>query len=1035
MCNVRGMNNPTKQEDIFCWHKESGSLTSIVTETKLCSSSQPWIMKRFEGVQVFTSGLDVGFCGANMAIFVNNSLARYVSKVEKVKGRVLSICLLFKNKLSVSVIGFYACASGGDHFAQTSIINAFIANIVNKSSFVVLGEDFNKDNSVKGVSLRKCLGLGLVNVFSGHFLAKIPTWSNSRSVSKVLDYILISNSLISAVVDCDISSVSEFFNTDHLAVSMSIGLGGLLDAHLNSIHKHVNKDCWKFKIKDADEKKWACFKELSECAFLGSLDRFKMAEDGGNLDRMWEVLAEAMTASAKENFSRHWYSEFDCAKNRLSSKFSRLELLVAKLLKVLKLDDTLGFNCLADTWFKVDPSEASKVLGMVGDGVSSAGLISHLLKICYYDTIDKCMKKFDIDKVVLDHLVVGNSLILEPNEVKLKVDDIMVNWTRKWNALPVLSGPWAQQYVPLAYVNDGAFSLVMCDITMCEMSLVISNLPDGKAAGLSEIWMSMIPKPYDWNGILSNTWPIALIKMARKILSKVLSDRISLACSEFDVLHDNNFSVLKSTSTQLPISAVGSIVEDVLEKGYMCKTYDSISWPHLEASLCYIKMCGKFIEFFGNIHNNRFNRIITDFGLSDEYKVLDGLDQGEVFSPLLWRIFYDFLLCKVARQDHLCGYWINSNFVTKTGRIETSGGIMSFFVAGAFVDDTIWVENGQASTQHIFNVASEFFLINNININNEKMVAILINKRVGVPVLSINGQAIAVANPDLQTKCKIAFIVQFANSSEILGCLFEHQFLDLQILCWILLNPLQYPVRLRVNTSNNFLADKNGSVVSWHTFHQWKRLGSRGPVLLWFLKASTHLNSCLHAPPPASLASVCASVLDSTFFADICKEIYGLWADGIDVYTDSSLKGLGVEIHDVLSSTLAELQAVVLVLECVPASVLVALHTDSQAAIDTCVAKLGLLQLDCRNSCWIERHHVVDLIKSKDLTVHYIKVKSHAGIASNVMTDIFAEQAAHSRVSLPARINCRYVIANSKPVFGNVHHFVHDIFHSICKFQ
>ncbi|KAG9287731.1 hypothetical protein G9A89_004134 [Geosiphon pyriformis] len=228
------------------------------------------------------------------------------------------------------------------------------------------------------------------------------------------------------------------------------------------------------------------------------------------------------------------------------------------------------------------------------------------------------------------------------------------------------------------------------------------------------------------------------------------------------------------------------------------------------------------------------------------------------------------------------------------------------------------------------------------------------------------------------------------------------------------------------------LLDKKGSV---------RRLGSRGPMPLWFLKVSTYLNSCLHASSSVSLSSVCASVLDSMSFADICEKIHGLWANEIDVvcgtatYFSSLNKGLGVKVHNVLSSTLAELQAVVLALKCVPTSVSVALHTDSQAAIDACVAKLGFLQPDCCNSCWIERCHMVDLIKSKDLTVHWIKVKGHAGIAGNVMADAFAEQAVHSRVSFPVRINCRYVVANGRSVSGNARYFVCDIFCSICKFQ
>ncbi|KAG9296506.1 hypothetical protein G9A89_015098 [Geosiphon pyriformis] len=46
---------------------------------------------------------------------------------------------------------------------------------------------------------------------------------------------------------------------------------------------------------------------------------------------------------------------------------------------------------------------------------------------------------------------------------------------------------------------------------------------------------------------------------------------------------------------------------------------------------------------------------MTNFGLSGGYKVHDGLDQSEIFSPLLWRIFYDPLLCEVKRHEQLYG--------------------------------------------------------------------------------------------------------------------------------------------------------------------------------------------------------------------------------------------------------------------------------------------------------------------------------------------------------------------------------------------
>ncbi|KAG9291602.1 hypothetical protein G9A89_022021 [Geosiphon pyriformis] len=77
--------------------------------------------------------------------------------------------------------------------------------------------------------------------------------------------------------------------------------------------------------------------------------------------------------------------------------------------------------------------------------------------------------------------------------------------------------------------------------------------------------------------------------MARKILSKILSDQILLACSIFDILRSDNFSVLKDISTQSLIFAIGSIVEDALEKDRKLwlvlqnikKAYDSVGWEHL----------------------------------------------------------------------------------------------------------------------------------------------------------------------------------------------------------------------------------------------------------------------------------------------------------------------------------------------------------------------------------------------------------------------------------------------------------------------
>ncbi|KAG9307037.1 hypothetical protein G9A89_003088 [Geosiphon pyriformis] len=320
-------------------------------------------------------------------------------------------------------------------------------------------------------------------------------------------------------------------------------------------------------------------------------------------------------------------------------------------------------------------------------------------------------------KVVLDHLVVNDKLILEPNLVKFKVDVIIKGWTRKCSVIADVPDEWSCQYQSLDYVFDKAFSDVMGLVEFSKLSNMVSNLLNSKAAGLlniaNKLWkhcdklildMLLVLLNFCLFCVLMNTYSIALIKTAHKILSKIFSNKIFLACSTFNVFRGDNFSVLKGTMTQSPIFA-----------------------EHLEKSLVRIKMYGKFIQFFGSIYRDCTNWMMTDFGLTDSYCVYDGLDQREC-------IFYNPLLCKVKCWKSMYEYKLNSYFIFKCGHAKSQAGLSSFFIAGTFT-----------ATQHILNIAGEFFWINDIFINNNKMVAIFINSIVSNPSLSINGLPISIA--------------------------------------------------------------------------------------------------------------------------------------------------------------------------------------------------------------------------------------------------------------------------------------------------
>ncbi|KAG9296080.1 hypothetical protein G9A89_011932 [Geosiphon pyriformis] len=68
----------------------------------------------------------------------------------------------------------------------------------------------------------------------------------------------------------------------------------------------------------------------------------------------------------------------------------------------------------------------------------------------------------------------------------------------------------------------------------------------------------------------------------------------------------------------------------------------------------------------------------------------------------------------------------------------------------------------------------------------------------------------------IQAEHKVAFVVCFANSVGILGCLFAYRSHNLQVLCWHPIHLLSFSARIGVGASNNFLA---GLVCIFHDYN------------------------------------------------------------------------------------------------------------------------------------------------------------------------------------------------------------------------
>ncbi|KAG9306136.1 hypothetical protein G9A89_016040 [Geosiphon pyriformis] len=400
------------QNDVIHWHKDINNLVSIFTKSKLKRKVCPWLTNKFDGVRVFTSGLNSGSLGAKVLIIMNSSLAKHVCKVSEVPGQLLSIKFLFKNKLSVSILRLYAGASSVVWFSQAGEINSLIAKAINEFSFVILGGDFNEDSLHKCASFKKCFDLGLINSLGGSSFVKSPTWCNFCGITKTIDYMFVSSNLVGAVIDYGVDGVENYFDTDHKAVYVSVGL--------------------KYDIKNASEIKWSEFRVVMAANAVMFSDEFVAAKQFSDLDVMWDIVHKVMVLSAGRTFKKKWFKSFDCVFNKAIEK-------------------------------RMESFEVNK---------------DHTIR-----SVLEC----PFHKVVLDHLVDGEELVLEPDLVKSKINGIMESWTRKHVVTSDISGNWARQFRSLDHVFNGAFFNVIHSISFDEMFGVISNLPDGKAAGLSSI--------------------------------------------------------------------------------------------------------------------------------------------------------------------------------------------------------------------------------------------------------------------------------------------------------------------------------------------------------------------------------------------------------------------------------------------------------------------------------------------------------------------------------------------------------------------
>jgi exonuclease III len=361
-----------------------------------------------------------------------------------------------------------------------------------------------------------------------------------------------------------------------------------------------------------------------------------------------------------------------------------------------------------------------------------------------------------------------NNLTADKGRIKEILEEAFWNMNKEEPWDQIYRYPrWWKTYRP---INQSKDVNIVEPITIEELERVLASSAKGKAPGPSSItyeWIKnsspgykktlvllfnqclqqgTIPKEWKqglicpivkksvWDFDPNNLRPIILLETPRKLLNKIIYLRLCKILKEGNHLQQWNWAGSPGGSTYSPIKLLNYAIEEAKGKKKemwilfqdISKAFNSVPKKGMELAMDRLGIPLPYKKLILVTMEDRSNKIKLGTEESGQIATERGLDQGDPLSPLLWKIFYDPLLARINKEGG--SYRMHEEYRNNLS-LKISKTISLEIPMLVYMDDTNWLAKNKDDLSRSLDIAEEFYLMHNIQVNSKKSKLVVLNKR------------------------------------------------------------------------------------------------------------------------------------------------------------------------------------------------------------------------------------------------------------------------------------------------------------------